>query len=386
MNSLGALQSTLADLVAIDSTSSRPNAAIIEYLESRLKSLGFDCRRIAYLDESGVEKVNLIGVIGGRPSSRPELALVAHTDCVPFDPEWKEALTLVERDDRFYGRGACDTKAFISAALVAAGSGTPSKLASPLMLIFTADEELGCVGAKRLVDQKVPGANFAIVGEPTSLTPIRGNKGYCLAQVEILGKEGHSAYPETGRSAIFGAARFLSALEQMALGELRQEQDSGFQPPFTTLNVGIISGGKARNVIPGSCRFWVEWRPIPGQNPDRGLRLLDKLKKRFESEAPGFEVRIRALRSDAGTQVPADSEVVRFIADQTGNAPGTVAFGTEAPQLSQMGSEAVVFGPGDIRHAHQTGEFVPIEELLRCEEILRKAIAWFCQRGATAGG
>ena len=165
VSSLGALRSTLADLVAIDSTSSRPNAAIIEYLESRLKSVGFDCRRIAYLDESGVEKVNLIGVIGGRSSSRPELALVAHTDCVPFDPEWKEALTLVERDDRFYGRGACDTKAFISAALVAAGSRLPSKLASPLMLIFTADEELGCVGAKQLVDKKVPGANAILAIE-----------------------------------------------------------------------------------------------------------------------------------------------------------------------------------------------------------------------------
>ena len=385
MSTLDALRSTLADLVAIDSTSSRSNAAIIDYLESRLKSVGFDCRRIAYLDESGVEKVNLVAVIGGRPWSRPELALVAHTDCVPFDPGWTEALTLVEKDDRFYGRGACESKAFISAALVAGASTPTSKLASPLMLIFTADEELGCVGAKQLVEKKVPGANFAIVGEPTSLTPIRGNKGYCLAEVEILGKEGHSAYPDTGRSAIFGAARFLLALEQMGR-ELRHELDPSFQPPFTTLNVGVISGGKARNIIPGSCRFWVEWRPIPGQNPERGLQLLENLKKQFEGEAPSFEVKIRALRSDAGTQVPADSEVVRFIAEQTGNAPATVAFGTEARQLSQMGSQAVVFGPGDIRQAHQTGEFVPIEELIRCEEILRKAIAWFCQRGATASG
>lgn len=372
--------------MAIDSTSSRSNAVIIEYLESRLTTMGFECGRIPYLDESGVEKVNLVGVIGGQAWSRPQLALVAHTDCVPFDPDWKEALTLVERDGRFYGRGACDTKAFISAALVAASSTLTSKLASPLMLVFTADEELGCVGAKQLVEKKVPGADFAIVGEPTSLIPIRGNKGYCLAEVEILGKEGHSAYPDTGRSAIFGAARFVTALEQIGLRELRQELDPGFQPPFTTLNVGVISGGKAKNIIPGSCRFAVEWRPIPGQNPNRGLQLLEKLKREFEREAPGFEVQIRALRSDAGTQVPADSEVVRFIAEHTANAPGTVAFGTEARQLSQMGAQAVVFGPGDIRHAHQTGEFVPIDELLRCEEILRKAIAWFCQRGATASG
>jgi acetylornithine deacetylase len=380
VSSLGVLRSTLADLVGIDSTSARSNAAIIDYLDARLSSMGFTSQRLAYVDDAGVEKVNLVGVAGGPRSARAELALVAHTDCVPFDPDWKEALTLTEKNDCFYGRGACDTKAFISAALAAANAARASTLEAPLMLIFTADEEVGCVGAKHLVERKFPGAHFAIVGEPTSLTAIRGNKGYCLAEVEVLGKEGHSAYPETGRSAIFRAGRFLSQLEKAALGELRQEVDPSFQPPFSTLNVGLISGGKARNIIPGSCRFSVEWRPIPGQNPDRGLQLLERLKRQLEEEEPGFQAQIRVLRSDAGWQISPDSEVVRFIAQQTGTSPATVAFGTEARQLSQMGSQAVVFGPGDIRQAHQSGEFVPIPELVRCEEVLERAINYFCRR------
>jgi acetylornithine deacetylase len=122
----------------------------------------------------------------------------------------------------------------------------------------------------------------------------------------------------------------------------------------------------------------MEWRPIPGQNPDRGLQLLERLKKQFEEEEPGFQAQIRMLRSDAGWQISPDSKLVHFLAEQTGNAPAAVAFGTEARQLSQMGSEAVVFGPGDIRQAHQSGEFVPIVELVRCEEILEKAINYFC--------
>src|SRR5207248_1228327 len=124
---------------------------------------------------------------------------------------------------------------------------------------------LGCVGAKKLADSNVAHPRYAIVGKPTSLRPIRANKGYCLAEVEVLGKEGHSAYPESGASAIYRAARFLERLEKLSNGILRQQTDSQFTPPFTTVNVGLISGGRAKNIIPGACRFTLEWRPLPSQ-------------------------------------------------------------------------------------------------------------------------
>jgi len=369
------LKRLLAELVAIDSTSTLSNAPMIELLEQRLRAQGFDCQRQRYRDEAGIEKINLIGVRGARGADKPELALVGHSDCVPFDPEWEEALRLEERDGRLYGRGACDTKAFIAAALLAI-SQVRSRRA--LMAVFTADEELGCFGAKQLADAGLGQARQAIVGEPTSLTPIRGNKGYCLAEVEIVGKEGHSAYPASGASAIFRAARFIRRIE-LAQADLRSETDASFDPPYTTFNVGTIAGGKAKNIIAGSCRFPVEWRPIPKQSMERGLNLLEQICRELRADDPGFEARIRLVRTDPGADSPPDSAVVRFLVEQSGKPASTVAFGTEAGQMAALGAETVVFGPGNIQTAHRTGEFVPIDELVRAEQILERAIAHFCE-------
>jgi acetylornithine deacetylase len=190
--------------------------------------------------------------------------------------------------------------------------------------------------------------------------------------------EGHSAYPETGASAITRAVRLLHRLEAQVGTTLRAEVDASFEPPYTTVNVGLISGGKAKNIIPGSCRFTLEWRPIPGQPVERVPELLHSLVRELKDEEPGFEAEVRVLRGDRGVATSEGSEVVRFLAAQAGREPSTVAFGTEAPQLTALGAEAVVFGPGDIRNAHKTGEFVPVDELVRCEEILEQAIARFC--------
>src|SRR5262249_41350549 len=149
-------------------------------------------------------------------------------------------------------------------------------LHKPLLLVFTADEEGGLIGAKQLVKAGLGKARYAIVGEPTSLQPIRGHKGYCMAEVEVRGKEGHSAYPESGASAIFRAARLISELEAHAAGPLRARLDPAFDPPYTSLNVGLIHGGRAKNIIPGECRFIVEWRPVPGQPNESVLRFLDE--------------------------------------------------------------------------------------------------------------
>jgi len=366
---------TLGELVAIDSTSTRSNAPMVQTLQGRLHGLGFSCERQVYAGEDGVEKINLIAQRG---TGRPELAFVGHTDCVPFDPGWKEALRLTERDGRLYGRGACDTKAFLACVLVALERVPTSRLTQCVGVRFTADEELGCFGAKKLVEAGKGGARYALVGEPTSLQPIRANKGYCLAEVDIAGREGHSAYPASGASAIFAAGRFLQRLEAWAAGPLRQDVDPSFEPPFTTVNVGTISGGRAKNVIPGSCRLVVEWRPIPKQSVDHVAVQLIELKGALEREMPGVQVRIHASRQDRGVDTPASAALVKFLEGATGKAAGTVAFGTEAPQLTALGAEAVVFGPGDIRMAHQTGEFVPVDELVRCEEILEDALVHIC--------
>lgn len=369
------IKTGLAELVKIDSVSSRSNAEIIGYLEGRCEALRLITRRFPYLDEQGVEKINLIAL--SADVSEVELALVGHTDTVPYDPNWAEATNLTERDGKLYGRGSCDTKGFIAAALTALETIDLSRLQKPLALIFTADEEIGLRGAKRLAEAKPLRARYSIVGEPTSLKPIRAGKGYSLAEVIVKGREAHSAYPSLGASAVFRAARLINRLEEIA-AQIQEDQHDAFDPPYTTLNVGLIHGGSAKNVLAGECRFTLEWRPIPTQSSGYLLNLFRTVIQEETQNDPGFECEVDANRADSGFETLPDSPLIKLLESLTGNESGTVAFGTEGAQMMLLGSEVVVMGPGDIREAHRTGEFVPVDQLERCAEILRQSILELC--------
>ncbi|MEP6637199.1 MAG: acetylornithine deacetylase [Acidobacteriota bacterium] len=373
------VQKTLAQLVAFDSVSARSNAEIANYLSSRCEPLGMSVRRFPYIDAKGVEKVNLIAIAGTDSSGTPEveLTLVGHTDTVPYDPNWTEATTLTERDGKLFGRGSCDTKGFIAAALSAVERTDLKKLRHPLALVFTADEEVGLLGAKLLAEVRPFRTRYSIVGEPTSLQPMRAGKGYCVAEIVVGGHEGHSAYPSLGASAIFRAARLIKGIEDR-LQQLETDQHADFDPPYTTLNVGLISGGTAKNVVAGECRFTLEWRPIPGQQPTKVIDLVNSALAEERNLDPDFFCEIDASRADSGFETASGSQLVELLEELSGKEAGTVAFGTEAAQMMALGAEAVVIGPGNIRVAHQTGEFVPIAELEACAEILNRAIAHFC--------
>lgn len=373
------VEETLKELVSIDSVSSRSNAQIASYLEERSQAAGLQVTRFPYTDQHGVEKINLIASaqISNEAPPAIELALVGHTDTVPYDPAWIEALQLTEREGSFFGRGACDTKAFIAAALTAVETTDSRKLKKPLALVFTADEEIGCLGAKRLADARPASVRYAIVGEPTSLQPMRAGKGYCLAEITLRGREAHSAYPQLGVSAIFHAARLIERIERIA-AELPSDQRAGFDPPYTTLNVGLIDGGTGKNVVAGQCHFTLEWRPIPGQKTDRVLLAVQEAAADLQSRHSDFVCEIAAARVDESFETSADSPLVHFLEESSSLNSGTVAFGTEAPSMMALGAEAVVFGPGNIRVAHRTGEFVPIDQINQCVDILRRAIKRFC--------
>lgn len=373
------IKEILADLVRIDSVSSRSNAEITEYLEKRCAAMGFVTKRFPYVDEHGLEKINLVALTGVEFSGIPEveLALVGHTDTVPYDPNWSEATNLTERDGKLFGRGSCDTKGFIAAAFTAVETIDRSKLRKPLALIFTADEEVGLVGAKHLAQLHPINPRYSIVGEPTSLKPIRAGKGYSLAEVVVKGREAHSAYPALGASAIFRAARLVSRLELIA-GDLKQQIHPAFDPPFTTLNIGLIRGGTAKNVLAGECRFTLEWRPIPTQPSSHVANLVKAAIADEQRNDPDFECEFYVTRADFGFETPPDSPLISLLEQATGIESGTVAFGTEAAQMMALGSESVVIGPGDIREAHRTGEFVPVDELQRCAEVLKLAILRLC--------
>ncbi|MBA3240355.1 MAG: acetylornithine deacetylase [Acidobacteria bacterium] len=373
------VEQTLAELVGIDSRSSVSNLGVINYAAPRLEALGLCTRLYPYADERGVKKFNLVAVYPKtfEDGGDVELALVGHTDTVPFDPAWGGALALERRGGNLYGRGACDTKGFIAAALAALSQIDLSKLARPLALVLTADEEVGCLGAKRLAEARPFRARSAVVGEPTSLRPMRAGKGYCLAEVIVRGREGHSAYPHLGASAITRAARFVTRVEAIA-EELKGEAHDDFDPPQTTVNVGRIEGGTAKNIIAGECRLTLEWRPVPGQSPGRVVELVRREAEALRAADEDFVYEIDVTRLDGGVETPADAPLVRALEDLTGKSAGTISFGTEAPQLAELGAQAVVFGPGDIRVAHRTGEFVPAAELDEAVSILRRIIERFC--------
>ncbi len=375
------VEQILAELVSIDSVSARSNAEIISYLEARCEALSFRVKRFPHTDETGAEKINLVALqitSQAEAYATVELALIGHTDTVPYDPTWTEALKLTESDGKLYGRGACDTKAFIAATLTAIESIDLKRLKKPLALVFTADEEIGCLGAKRLADARPFSARYAIVGEPTSLHPMRAGKGYCLAEITVRGQEAHSAYPQLGASAIFRAARLVNRIEEIA-EDLKSDARAEFDPPYTTLNVGLIEGGTAKNIVAGECRFTLEWRTIPGQESDYVLSLVKRAVDELQALYPDFRCELVAARADESFETGADSPLVHFLEEASNKLSSTVAFGTEAPSMIALGADAVVFGPGDIRVAHRTGEFVPIGQLNESASILREAIEHFCR-------
>ena len=242
-----------------------------------------------------------------------ELALVGHTDTVPFDAGWAEALSLTERGGRLYGRGACDTKGFIAAALAAAEGAELRRLKRPLALVFTADEEVGCLGAKRLAEARPLSARYSVVGEPTSLRPMRAGKGYCLADVVVYGREGHSAYRRSARTP--SSAPPASSPRGGHRLELHRNARPEFEPPHTTLKRRPIRGGTARTSSPAM--------PLHARMAARAgsgaSHVVELVRAAAETRRRATRLRLRGyvIRLDEATETPAESALVRLLEETT---------------------------------------------------------------------
>jgi acetylornithine deacetylase len=362
----------LADLVRIPSPSAVSNRPIVEYAAEVLHALGWSTRAVPYRDPAGIEKVNFIA---GPPrqdlsSHAADLVLMCHTDTVPYAADWADALNPIVRDGHLHGCGSCDVKAFLACALAAASNIAAERFVDGLRLVLTADEEIGCIGASHLAADNALHPRRMIIGEPTMLHPARAGKGYCLAEVTVFGKEAHSALPAQGASAIYHAARIISAIEDLA-ALISREQNPFFQPGFTTINIGTVAGGTAKNIIPGLCRFQLEWRPIPRQPADAMLQSVTELITNIDAAHPGLHAEVRPLRSQPGFETPATSPLVRRVESLAGRSAVSVPFGTEASIFAPLAEEVVVFGPGDMRTAHSNRECVPLGELEEATALLR---------------
>jgi acetylornithine deacetylase len=300
---------------------------------------------------------------------------MCHTDTVPYAAEWTAALDPLLKDGNLHGCGACDVKGFLACLLAAISQSDSTKLPDDLRLVLTAEEETGCIGALRLVADNALRPRRMIIGEPTSLRPARAGKGYCLAEVTVWGKEAHSAHPQQGVSAIYNAAQLITAIEEFA-GHLAAKTHSFFEPAFTTLNIGTIEGGTAKNIVPGLCRFQLEWRPIPRQPPNAVFEATEKIIERLQRSNPAFRAEIKLLRQQPGFETSADEPLVRTAEALTGRPAISIPFGSEASIFSSLAEEVIVFGPGDMRTAHSSRECVPVAELdqaVSCLTALMKA-------------
>lgn len=369
---MSAIVHHLSNLIRIPSPSYLSNRPIIDYAVRALRQAKWHSREITYRDAAGVEKINLIAAPRHQDldDATAELALMCHTDTVPYSKDWTQALEPFVADERLHGCGACDVKGFLACLLVAIAESEPSTLIDGLRLVLTADEEIGCVGAAHLVASKLFKPRRVVIGEPTSLHPARAGKGYCLAEVIVFGQEAHSAHPQRGKSAIYSAARLVTAIEEYS-SLLAREQHPFFSPSFTTLNIGTIRGGTAKNIIPGECRFQLEWRPIPGQSNDAVPKAITRIADALRNADPDFRCNLRVLRQQPGFETPPSSKLIRSIEAITGRPSTSIPFGSEASLVASVAEEVVVFGPGNMQTAHSSRECVPLQELDEAVNCLR---------------
>ena len=361
----------LCNLIRIPSSSSVSNRPIIDYALQVLNEARWSSCEMTYNDAAGVEKVNLIAAPPNQnlTDAAVDLAFMCHTDTVPYIG-WPMALEPHIADGLLHGCGACDVKGFLACLLTSITEDRSSNWIDGLRLILTADEEIGCIGAAHLISSGLVSPKRVVVGEPTSLRPARAGKGYCLAEITVFGEEAHSAHPQKGKSAIYRAARLITAIEEYDR-VLAEEQNPLFSPGFTTLNIGTIQGGTAKNIIAGQCKFQLEWRPIPGQSADALPAAISRIFDALRSDDPGFSCDLKVIRQQTGFESTADSELVKSVAMLTGRSATSIPFGSEASLLASVAEEVIVFGPGDMQTAHSSRECVPLIELDETVSCLR---------------
>ena len=349
------------------------NLPVINLLANWLNELGFQVEILSVSEG----KANLIATLG---SGTGGLILAGHTDTVPYDENrWlHEPFKLTEDNGKFYGLGTSDMKAFLALAIEAAISFGKKEYKQPLIILATSDEETTMAGAKALVDAGKPIARYAVIGEPTGMQPIRMHKGIMMEAVRITGLAGHSSNPAYGYNAL--EAMHLVIAELLKWREELQQQYHNhlFEVPVPTINLGHIHGGDNPNRICGACELHIDIRPLPGMDLHS---LRHELKARLQTVMPehGFKLEVLPLFSGIPSmETPAESAVVKAAEKLTGTPASSVAFGTEAPYLTEMGIDTIVLGPGDIAQAHQPDEYLDIDRIEPTVEILKKLIHKFC--------
>ena len=375
------VRTMLAQLVAIRSISSaspewdHSNESVVRLLAEWLEPLGF---RNEILPVPGMPgKYNLVATLGSGPGG---LVLSGHTDTVPYDDKrWQsDPFTLTEKDNRFYGLGTCDMKGFFALAIEAAREASQQTLKQPLILLATADEESSMNGAKALAESGYPKARYAVIGEPTTLKPIRMHKGIMMERLVFEGQSGHSSDPSLGRNALEGMNEAMNELLALRAQWQEKHRNPRFAVQYPTMNLGCIHGGDNPNRICARCELHFDLRPLPGMDM---AELRQTILKRLQPVASRHELSLEFQPLFDGVppfETSAEAELVKVCERLTGHQAESVAFATEAPWLQQLGLETLVMGPGSIDQAHQPDEYLELSQIDPTINVLKQLIRHFC--------
>jgi acetylornithine deacetylase len=368
----------LKRLVSFDTTSRNSNLALIGFIREYLDGFGVTYR--ISTDAAGL-RANVHAVIG--PPGAGGLALSGHVDTVPTDGQaWTgDPFALRRSDGKLFARGSCDMKGFVAACLAAVPDFQALPLIRPLHLFITYDEEVGCGGVRRLIqDVSESGLrpDFCVVGEPSSMKPVVAHKGKLDVRVTVRGLTGHSSEPSKGVNAVQAASEAISwvAREARRLAAEGPFED-GFEPPHTTVHVGTVEGGTILNIIPEHAAFTMEWRPIPGDPPRSHLERMqacfaETIEPAMKAVHPACGFTYEIPLEMPGMALPADHALAIALKQVTGsNSTGKVAYGTEGGFFENAGIPTIICGPGDIAQAHQPDEWIAESELEKCDRFIR---------------
>jgi acetylornithine deacetylase len=369
----------LARLVAFDTTSRNSNLELIGFVRAWLDRHGVPYR--VSTDQSG-RKANVHAVIG--PDGPGGIALSGHVDTVPVDGQaWSsDPFTLRRTDGKLYGRGSADMKGFVAACLAAVPDLAARKLARPVHLFVTYDEETDMGGARRLIADLAESGRrpeFCIVGEPSLMEPILAHKGRLAVRVAVRGRAGHSSEPAKGVNAIHAAAEAIAfvAAEQRRLAAEGPFAE-GFDPPHTTPHVGTVSGGTILNIIPEQAQFVMEWRGVPGDPPLAHLERLKahvaaRIEPAMRAVDPACGFAFEVIDDIPGMSLPPDHPLATLTKRLAGsNSAGKVSYGTEGGLYQEAGVPTIVCGPGAIAQAHKADEFIAEAQLAACDAFIRR--------------
>jgi acetylornithine deacetylase len=369
------VEDTLARLVAYPTVSDQPVTGIAAYLADRADALGM---RVERLESPQPGKCNVVCSVG--PRGTDGLVLSGHMDVVPVEgqPWSSDPFTLTRRGERLHGRGACDMKAFLAATLEGLATLDLRRLERELVLVWTHDEEVGCLGSRALVEQLAgrPLPGLALIGEPTGFEILRMHPGHAAARITCGGRAAHSSKPDLGSNAIRLAARVLDALERLAEDWRRDVRFAEMlERPFVVMNVARIQGGSAINIVPDRCVIEVGFRPLPGMSPEA---LFETLAERARAVAPDA-VTAELLRVTPSMLTPEGTRLEALLRPHArSEALGAASFATDGGNLERLGMRTLVFGPGSIDVAHQADEYVPVDELHRAVDVVAEVVARAC--------